>query len=880
MSYELLEKYIGKKYKDESLSIISHMHDVYLVGEFLLETHLPSELKEQLSKYFPRYREFFLVTCLLHDLGKFSEGFQNKIKTNKRDNSDQSNHVKMASAILTALFGFKKDRKVANSFLNEMIVIHHGFSTGCLSTPTRCSVPKELTNELKSSRYLDDILNKFNLNENDESDILLPHDEVDPFVRLLLSGLLIMADWIASNNNIFPYYMFNERDVTALNILKKEFQYNKSNRIKEYTDVFSFYEDVFGFYPNDNQRKIFEEIDVERNRLCIIEAPTGIGKTEAALSVAYKYLRANNRNGIYVAMPTQATSNALYYRFDNFINKIYENDNKTTPVLHHSQSELFFSKSRSSDNEVSLSNFEQNDFFKYKLSGCNPFVIGTVDYILYISKYVKHFPLLLASIINHVFIFDEVHCYDEFTLSNLISSLKLLARYNTPVILLSATLPDFVKEKIVNAYTKNNTYIKSKNHIESSHCCYYNNGYKLNEDKQSKIVNFDLTLQKNEINNSRLDVQCITRKIKEFKNKGIYGVIVNTVNRSQEIYEELLNHYDKNDLTLLHSRYTGEDRNNNEYKIINEICGKNVEKRKEFHIVISTQIIEQSIDVDFDCMFTDLCPIDVLIQRLGRLHRHSKNNDIRISYLKEPTCFIMNTKETVFENEYQYPPYQPYIINLTHKILLEYIEKYKGKIDTKIFTKELINYVYRDIKEYQDTTLFNISLEKSFLKYAKNIMVENNNSSQGTLDLLYDPNLFSLFNIETEKFVKVRNSMATIDVFVLLQSIEGDNNRYYTINGREVNVFDKTIYLEYQKQKVSLPNSIIRKIGYDEIIEQLKEYSKELKELEYVFLIFDYNYYIKSNNGRTNNIILNGDKNNISIFYDKNSGLVIEDVHD
>lgn len=259
--------------------------------------------------------------------------------------------------------------------------------------------------------------------------------------------------------------------------------------------------------------------------------------------------------------------------------------------------------------------------------------------------------------------------------------------------------------------------------------------------KNTKKICIDMSLQKEyqDPENHEKDIQAVIAKIYELGTYGYYGIIVNTVKRAQAFGKALKEEFGDDTVIVLHSCFDASHRSNIERRLI-ALFGKKgrdeaylkemfkdgkfqLRDGKHFKIVISTQIVEQSLDIDFDCMFTDLCPMDALMQRAGRLHRHSQkdendktqdDNHYRPEKMKTPMCFVMQAYNSYdhaitkslkrfLQNEagtddlfytcdsYSRKIYHPFRLYSTHVELL----KYDGKmIDVELETESSVNRVY------------------------------------------------------------------------------------------------------------------------------------------------------------------------------------------
>lgn len=867
--FSILKKYFGKRKGNETLSVLQHLQDVYSVGKYIYNNIVCEDIKEHLKNEINRPEEFFYFICLIHDIGKFSKDFQNQIL----ENNNKSNHVSLGSEIMyNYYYDNFNEENYDRTVVHEVICSHHGFSRDNDSSGITSDLYEEGLEELEKCKFIEYIIEQLNL---EVKDILLKISKINYSTVKILSGLLILSDWIGSNIEIFPHTCGDISEERELNAIKQLNKYFNFNELLKYNDADIFYKDIFGFSPSEFQKDVFNCVDVVNNRLFIIEAPTGSGKTEAALSIAYRYLSSNVRNGIYVSMPTCATSNALFARYNNFLNKIY-NTNDINLKLQHSKSDLFFEK-----NKKQNENYLDSNTFDFKLSGLNNFVIGTVDHVLKTSLSIKHFTMLQTAVINHVLIFDEVHSYDYEMRKILLSTITDLSQTNTPIIILSATLDKEFKNKIKEAY---NTVLDNDNSVKDKR----NKPFQLYRDKsdlikeingynyfkeQAKDVYINLKLQDEEYNDVERDVDSIYNKIMEIGCKGYYGIIVNTVKRSQDIYNGLINKgININNIKLLHSRFISGEKEIITSSIINRLGKSGFKDREDdFYIVVSTQIVEQSIDIDFDCLFTDLSPMDALLQRIGRLHRHEQNNKIRPENLKEPKCFILNTKKVVHNKEFSTAPYATYLINKSHRLLrkieIECNNNKNNNNNDGFFilknndTQRLINetYLYKEGESLFNNENLGYEKFKSIIYNSENEAYKNIDSNR------------NLLNLEANDDVSVRNTLITMEVCCLLKDYNSE--KYHSIiDGEEVSITEDNM-LKLLENSITLPNKLIKACdGYNNLKNTLYDIDDNFirKNKKIIPLIFDVNDF---EDQKIIKPIIIG-KYNIS--YDKEIGLTID----
>ena len=467
----------NKKY----LSVLDHMNDVRIVGEFLWDNVYASFITEEIATY----KSLFLFACLVHDIGKFSQRFQHYILDDNEDSSNKPNHVDATHNMLIQVFC--KDQRVAYSCLADVVGYHHGYMKTTSSKIFDGKWESWTQKEFEALKaYIQHYLDELNLTVDDvlNPTIKVGYKHFVPFhIRDILSGMLIEADWIGSNTQLFPLWneqkSFNKKEAKARNdyAIKKLHNLFQTNIVLN-TDMPSgeaFYKAIYGesFCPTPLQEVVMSDaLDVNKYRMMVIVAPCGTGKTESAFALAYRYKLAMNNPkcaGIYYALPTCATSNPIYERLLTFLQSVLRhkdgtrlNPDEIKVLLHHSKAPIYLydknNKGVEDERELMDScdtetdNGEWEKVFRGKLSLATRDLVGTVDHILKVCMCTKHFTMLHANIANHIVVFDEVHSYDEIMFKSLVESVKILSMFNVPIIVMSATLPDDKREELMRAY--------------------------------------------------------------------------------------------------------------------------------------------------------------------------------------------------------------------------------------------------------------------------------------------------------------------------------------------------------------------------------------------------------------------------------------------
>ncbi len=482
-------------------------------------------------------------------------------------------------------------------------------------------------------------------------------DDLPEFSRpaqVLLSGLLIMADWIASNTEIFPLLPLEQLYVTDK---KRRFadgmqRWNKvlPLEIEEPKDGVVLFRNRFGFSPRGFQKVIFDTVHMIHDPgIVIIEAPTGGGKTEAALAAAEQLAAKTNRSGLFFGLPTQATSNGIFPRILRWLESVTSEYGNVSIRLVHGKAALnkdmqkLSACSHTDIDEGSDAGVLVNEWFSgRKKTALDDFIVGTVDNFLLTALKQKHLALRHLGFDRKVVIIDEVHAYDAYMEEYLSKAIRWMGAYGVPVILLSATLPADRRIALTEAYLLGRG--SKKKEIDLSEIDAHSTDYPLITYTDGRKVkqNSDFPKQENKVVRVvRLEEDVLYDKIEELtRDGGIVGIIVNTVSRAQHIAQCCGKLFGGEEIELLHSHFIDSDRLRKEECLIRMI-GKGA-KRPERKIIIGTQVIEQSLDIDFDVLITDLCPIDLLIQRIGRLHRHEIR---RPKKHKEPVSYILGMDE-------------------------------------------------------------------------------------------------------------------------------------------------------------------------------------------------------------------------------------------
>ena len=272
------------------------------------------------------------------------------------------------------------------------------------------------------------------------------------------------------------------------------------------------------------------------------------------------------------------------------------------------------------------------------------FVIGTVDQLLMAALCQKHVMLRHLGLAGKVVIVDECHAYDAYMNRYLDRALEWLGWYKVPVILLSATLPARRRAELIEAYQQKRR--PGPDAPWKTSCGYPLLTWTDGAQVQQKTIPLDTAARNVQT------VRLTTEELPDFLSQkmqagGCAGVIVNTVRKAQEVAQRLRQVLPEKKVQVFHAQFLMPDRAAREQELMRRIGKRSTAAERDGLIVVGTQVLEQSLDVDFDVMVTELCPMDLLLQRIGRLQRHP--NRSRPQPLQTAVCAVLDTGTEEFD---------------------------------------------------------------------------------------------------------------------------------------------------------------------------------------------------------------------------------------
>jgi len=447
-----------------------------------------------------------------------------------------------------------------------------------------------------------------------------------------LAGLIVLSDWIASNPELFQYASLPRQVMTTQYLAAAQDEARRAlahlhfDGPPEPSAPRSF----AAMWPKCRPLRPTQQALVAlcergvRPGLAIIEAPPGDGKTEGAVYLAERWRHATRRNGAYLALPTAATSNQMHGRYAGFLATERPG---TAPVLVHGMAWLLDDASPTAISETygdaDEPDLARNWFRNMRRALLAPEGVGTVDQALLAALHVKHGVLRLLGLASKVLIIDEVHAYDEYMSTIMRRLLEWCRAMEVPVILLSATLSSRQKRELAEAYGGAGA-LPQMAELEP---------YPLLTFVPLQGDTLTVPVQDTRRREVRLQRHpgllfdapgTASLAAEQVQGGGCASVVVNTVADAQAVYSALKAACPANtELLLFHARFRAERRQEVEGLVVRRF-GRDGAGRPARAILVATQVVEQSLDVDFDVMLSQLAPVDLLLQRAGRLHRHDR----------------------------------------------------------------------------------------------------------------------------------------------------------------------------------------------------------------------------------------------------------------
>lgn len=517
--------------------------------------------------------------------------------------------------------------------------------------------------------------------------------------QILITAIVILADWLASSVDLFRYGDPRSSSERAEEAWRNLFLPPAWKAGDPPQDLTEFFLTRFSLPTGAGVRPIQAAAmslahEVDRPGIMVIEAPMGEGKTEAALAVAEVFASRTGAGGAFIALPTMATSDAMFARVKNWVGRVSaDSGTDQTMFLAHGKAALneefqglvrggrIIEVGTDEDGDSSVDIPEQvviaHEWLRGRKKGpLANFVVGTVDQVLFGALKSRHLMLRHLALVNKVVVIDEVHAYDVYMNVYLDRILGWLGHYGVPVILLSATLPAARRRALLDAYTSESARPEEPDPHESmverkrrTRASAEASALQANAAKREpvelayplitaststgpRVVRVEGVSREQGVRLERMpddDETLVALLEASLVDGGCVMIVRNTVARAQETMRMLRGHFGfRHTLRLAHSRFIASDRAKTDAWLRTtfgppELMAESGSSRPISAIVVGTQVLEQSLDIDFDLLVTDLAPTDLILQRIGRLHRHDRGE--RPLAMREPRCVVVGVED-------------------------------------------------------------------------------------------------------------------------------------------------------------------------------------------------------------------------------------------
>lgn len=504
--------------------------------------------------------------CIFHDFAKVNPLFQRRLESGKKMDENKEIGHNILSFYMAKNY-LKEYSKEDRNIILYAILNHHNYVDNFDVIDDKKDLISENLKSISAEVFKDNGIDFFKNIGLRELAVIRKLRTNPSKKSILVKGFLHKCDYAASAHSKID--MPNLHLESRLEKLKDEF-FGK------------------GFSDGWNEMQRFAKDNTDSNLILI--GSTGLGKTEASL------LWIGNNKGFYV-LPLKTAINAMYRRIRN---TLYKDDYAENLGLLHGELENIYLEDES-PSTVSSETEESMKFWEYyglTRAMSLPVTITTPDQVFRFAFKYCSYELQLATYSYSKMVIDEIQAYSPDILATLIYSLQLIDMVGGKFAITTATLPPFIKDLLQEGIDKK---------IEYKEDTFLNNKIRHRVSLRHSAINID-------------DIKAfIEDKYNQESMKLL--VVVNTVRKAQSIYRELKSWLEENDIeiemNLLHSKFTVQHRSEKEDAILKD--GES--KCKKRVIWISTQVVEASLDIDFDYLFTELSDLSSLLQRLGRCNR-------------------------------------------------------------------------------------------------------------------------------------------------------------------------------------------------------------------------------------------------------------------
>ncbi|MCY4549876.1 MAG: CRISPR-associated helicase Cas3' [Defluviicoccus sp.] len=629
----------GKSDKeDNEHPAVLHMLDVAACAERLIEGHTA------FGRLSDAQRRALVILVALHDVGKLSESFRALIRT---DHKGAPPHWQLSDHLLCGVLDDVLMELGADDWvraeLYAAVAGHHG------RPPTRAGGDRRErrkrqraigSGEQAARTWVSKLLELF-------PDASLQDMTVDGAKALswALSGLTVASDWIGSNKDWFPF----EPDLRDFEAALRQSQRRARDAAKAaglnpppVKDGGTVLVGLTELRPMQ-ESALTVSLD-DGPQLAVLEDSTGTGKTEAALILAHRMIAAGKARGLFFALPTTATSDAMFGRMQDIARNLFEDP--PSVVLTHSRAKL--SEAVRGLHGTSSDETPETDSAMWltdnrRRSLLATVGVGTVDQALLGILPTRFSTLRLFGLTDKVLIVDEAHSYDPYMQRELEALLRMQARLGGSAILMTATLPLEMRQAYVRAF-QDGLSMRAQGLSDTRYPGLHLIGREVSSHAVEPLADSVRTVRVTRLEDAADAVNLLASAVTA---RAASVWVRNAVDDAIEAVEALARRGVKAD--LLHARFAMVDRLRHEREMKSRF-GKEGAGRAG-RILVATQVIEASLDLDFDVMISDLAPIGSLIQRAGRLWRHMESRPAAGRPVPDPILYVVSPDPNSVEGD-------------------------------------------------------------------------------------------------------------------------------------------------------------------------------------------------------------------------------------
>ncbi|MFL4953256.1 CRISPR-associated helicase Cas3' [Streptomyces sp. MMS24-I31] len=679
--------------------LLGHLLDTAAVAGVMWDWYVSAAFRRRLDEVSGgRGRLWFMWVCGIHDCGKACPAFQAMDAAEAApvlaagltwgrlpaDRQKRWRHDVAGAVLLVPRLVAEWGGEEAAGWVWPLVAGHHGtFPSAAALSPPRGAQGRGAAWEEAQQAVVDVFTRAVGLDDLADA---RPVGSLRKAEQLALSGLIVMADWIASDSSQFPgladaglisFARARRRAEAAWGRLRLRGGWRNLPVPEKPLDPLTH---RLGVQPRASQRELVERAWLmPAPGLLVAEAPMGEGKTKAAFAAAEVLAARFGLDGVFVAMPTQATSDPMYEQVLQWV-RTFDPELESQVALLHGRRRfntwwraIWDGKPRpdgegcgcGDEGHYGAMDMADDDFgaidedADYGMATAQPstapatdpradgpaywflgdkrglltaFAVGTVDHLLHAATRTRHVMLRFAGLAGKVVVVDEVHAADVYMRQFLVEALRWLGQAGVPVVLLSATLPPAQRQLFVDAYLSGvlgaadvHQGVPEPAGYPCVTVAYGVNGRAVAETSREVVRSWRESAPVRlawlpDTDPAGVRVAAAVRKA--VAEGGVALVVVNQVDRAQAVYRDLRDGGFDGVLHLLHARLCAAHRADRTAECLRLMGPQADGGRPERMVVIATQLAEQSFDVDADVLITDLAPTDLLLQRIGRLHRH------------------------------------------------------------------------------------------------------------------------------------------------------------------------------------------------------------------------------------------------------------------